>query len=103
LIPLSHGEHTILTNLYKARSTRKLKILTNLYEARLIHLFELIQQSHTTFNFLDLQSEFRNKSILIEGKTVFIWENIDSMTFEKLQKRLIDRKQLSEEQFLDIY
>lgn len=103
IIPLSHGEHSKLTNLYQSRSTGKLKDISNLYKARLIHIFELIHSPISSFNIENLHSELKNRSITIKGKETYIWEGLEVDTIEELRDRLVYRSSLPEEQFLDAY
>ncbi len=103
LAPLSHGDHTRITNLIKTGLWDNVVQITNLYRARLIHLFELIFRSYSFRKDFSFDSEFRNKTARINGKEIYIWSGINSQTIKEWTSRWNNRKSMSEPEFLTTY
>ena len=99
LAPLSHSDHTKITNQIKSGRWDKIEYKSNLYKSRLTHLFELILKSDKN---ISLEEEIKNR-ISINGQNIYIWKGICTEEVLELKRRLTDRRNLSKIEFLEKY
>ena len=100
IAPLSHSDHTKITNQIKSGRWENINYKSNLYKSRLTHLFELILKPNKS---ISLEEEIKKRIDSINSQNINIWEGINTAVVLELKRRLADRKKLSKIEFLEKY
>ncbi len=72
LYPLTNAEHR---SVHQSKYSTEKTILIN---ERLIHLYELIQKPYSLGVESQIESEFKTRTVTINGKQMKLWQSIDS-------------------------
>jgi hypothetical protein len=91
--------HVRLTNLGRRADPTAFNRETKIVVERLLHLFEIIKRPYNPGKLYSFKTEFKSRTAVIDGETIFIWEGLVDSVIDRWTKRWIDSKTMSENDF----